>query len=110
MYDSTTEWGIKFDGTLMKLSLVHDGDRYFDGTYEIMQYTGLKDRNGKEVFEGDIVKAPTPWDSYEDRVNIVKYEDGRWNYSYSLDAYTDVPERDWEVLGNIYENPELLEH
>lgn len=79
---------------------------------DLMQYTGLKDKNGVEVYEGDIIR-------YNDSLNgprskmTVKFEGG----SYTLDAYREG----WcyelgsclveyvEIIGNIYENPELLE-
>ena len=79
---------------------------------ELMQSTGLKDKNGKEIFEGDIV-------DYKGREAVVK-----WHGSYASFIYRFVDglkERvsEWdplflacynfEVIGNIYENPELLE-
>ena len=78
----------------------------------LMQSTGLKDKNGKEIFEGDIV-------DYKGRKAVVK-----WHGSYASFIYRFVDElkernSEWhplflaylkcEVIGNIYENPELLE-
>jgi hypothetical protein len=80
--------------------------------YELMQSTGLKDKNGKEIFEGDIV-------DYKGRKAVVK-----WHGSYASFIYRFVDElnervSEWhplflayyhfEIVGNIYENPELLE-
>lgn len=69
----------------------------------VMASTGLKDKNGKEIFEGDVLKH---WDE----IIIVEYENdfAGFNICYKLNRYTLIPEN-IEVIGNIYENPELLE-
>ena len=66
---------------------------------EIMQYTGLKDKNGKEIYEGDVV---TGLYSSLDEPVLIEYEDGYWSWDYY-----DVPEY-FEIIGNMHENPELL--
>lgn len=89
------------------LSLLDDDGH---GTIVLMQYTGLKDKNGKEIYEGDIVKV---FDRYENRqfTGCVIYEDG----TYFIDVMSeDERECVWcdyetEITGNIFENPELLE-
>lgn len=71
---------------------------------KIMQYTGLKDKNGKEIYEGDLVKY------FSDSIAIVKYIEGSFvivakRYTDSMfSMYGEI-----EVIGNIYENKDLLE-
>ena len=78
---------------------------------QLMQYTGLKDKNGKEIYEGDVIRlipekvdVVVEWDIRQ--VGFVMRETkniGR--YHADLGGYT----RDaFEIIGNIYENPELL--
>lgn len=76
----------------------------------LMQSTGLKDKNGKEIFEGDIVKMAK--DVYSDLTyyEIVRHRGG----AYRLESNQHGCElwlrhTNCEVIGNIYENPELLE-
>lgn len=70
---------------------------------EIMQFTGLYDKNSKEIYEGDIVKHAT-----DEGVYKVIFEDGGFYVLSSYDFQT-INEYPLEVIGNIYENPELLE-
>jgi uncharacterized phage protein (TIGR01671 family) len=88
----------------------------YQPSIKLMQYTGLKDKNGKEIYEGDIVRATYDgaighseiiWDSHKAMFmcvcNRIKERPvGGW-YAYDW-AHRSVI----EVIGNIYENPELL--
>lgn len=75
-----------------------------------MQFTGLEDKNGREVYEGDVIKVD--WGVAEPYITENKYDKPfvvEWRYySYPpFDRYLPRPE-DIEIIGNIYENPELL--
>lgn len=87
---------------------------------EIMQSTGLKDKNGKEIFEGDIINCGylfngSPFDEldeYEEEKGVVKFVNCGFNIKFKNDTnlFIDIMEscEDIEVIGNIYENKELL--
>ena len=75
--------------------------------FDVMQYTGLKDKNGKEIYEGDIIK-------HNDKVYVVKYFDEFSRYACSTNKELNKMPMCvlhfgyCEVVGNIYENPDLL--
>ena len=70
----------------------------------LMQFTGLKDRNGKEIYEGDILRSPTGY-YYVKAITVDGFHGYRFMYGPSVLTQADG---DGEVFGNIYENPELL--
>jgi len=74
-----------------------------------MQYTGLKDKNGIEIYEGDICKCHDHPTGIEDAKGEVIFNQGRyWIGTGSICSLDDYG-TDWtEVLGNKYSNPELL--
>ena len=75
----------------------------------LMQYTGLLDRNGKEIYEGDIVECD--YDDIHDPTGInYSHPNKKENIVIEFKNMNDFPEipRDCEVIGNIYENPNLL--
>lgn len=83
----------------------------YDKDLILMQYTGLKDENGTEIYEGDIVERRfmNLIDGAE-FVGVVKYYDGAFNVDNNREVYPLFHEIDEiEILGNIYENPKLLE-
>ena len=90
-------------------------DYVFAGHLAIMQSTGLKDKNGKEIFEGDILCDEGIEQENEFVYVTVSYREGMWvcdqitdelcGYGGALNEFSN----DYSIIGNIYENPELLE-
>lgn len=71
---------------------------------EIMQFTGLHDKNGKEIYEGDWVRFRTRGGN--EMIYDVKWSDFKTGFKPSRLTYNNHEEI--EVIGNIYQNPELL--
>ena len=70
----------------------------------LMQYTGLKDKNGKEIYEGDICSG------HSDGDGKIVWNDFEWVYQFEGEDIVGIWEvrSDLKIVGNIYENPELL--
>lgn len=117
---------LKDDKKMVEIEEIHFRHQlieYYDGNYagywldkgfdkiELMQYTGLKDKNGKEIYEGDIVQ----WCHHKNVIKfgeIVGYGYGFYwesliamDFCESMTGFID----EYEVIGNIYQNRELLE-
>lgn len=99
-----------FDDEVQMISDVTDFYTY--GEFELMQSTGLVDENGKEIFEGDVLKT------YDGELAKVVWnkELACWEAEFlgeivDLSEVADVKSNrsDCEIVGNIYEKPELLE-
>ena len=85
-----------------------------DRRFDLMQYTGLKDKNGVEIYEGGVVMAEHPhlYASYLGLVSItpgdglyIEYTDGHVDFGLDEIQYKKYI----GVIGNIYENPDILE-
>ena len=71
------------------------------------QYTGLTDKNGKRIFEGDIIECVVIYDigqypTFEKEIHAVCYREGCFTPFYNCERNS------FEVIGNIHDNPELL--
>lgn len=79
-----------------------------DTDLELMQFTGLHDKNGKPIYEGDVVDGAY----YNERKKFVVEWSDKYAEYYELSSYAESEDgwdpKEMEVIGNIYENPELL--
>jgi uncharacterized phage protein (TIGR01671 family) len=109
---------VEFKQLLRQISDRNDnsigGDAIRRHDLDWMQFTGLHDRDGKEIYEGDVVQVEN--NIYSQKTFAVVWSGDRWSFEDDVDFDNGDQYRgdeiEWdrtEVIGNIYEHPELLE-
>lgn len=106
---------LKFEKKFKKVKMIDfieekiwTGANWYDfDDIELIEYTGLKDRNAVKIFEGDIVNTDEAWKP----IFMVEWdkEMGKWRMANDFSYKSLWFVHNYEVIGNIYENPELLE-
>ena len=87
-----------------------DGNEYRIYPDTICQYTGLRDKNDIKIFDGDIVKANRTIPTLDDTIFTVIYAHGCYFIRHANSVSSLYPyNEELEVIGNVYDNPELLE-
>lgn len=103
-------------------NLINNSFNWYRRNYELMQYTGLKDKNGTEIYEGDIVTYSVKgFKKINKTVMTFNEEHGAYLFGIyegvkmpcgkktRMNKYTRKSVNNVGVIGNIYQNPELLE-
>ena len=112
----------KVDGKIVPTEEVNNwriGGSVQSQLFEVMQYTGLKDKNGTEIYDGDYIRYSTRTINgsiFTHVCRVFQHESGTWriegyhedNHSYETKGTVYAAHLICEVIGNIYENPELL--
>lgn len=106
---------ITFDGRIVSYAIGFPDKlkTYEEKDYEMLLYTGLKDKNGREIFEGDIIKS----ENHIPKTYIVEFIEGGFcgthpnikDFPIDINHFYDSTGCMIEVIGNKFENPELME-
>ncbi|MCP3462944.1 YopX family protein [Bradyrhizobium sp. CCGUVB23] len=102
-------WGCLTNESSKSLIVIDENDHYPEPV-TLMQFTGLRDKNGREIYEGDVIEKKQGDKRFR---YDVRFSNGSFGIefpppSYLWRAFCDLPRDNYEVIGNIYENPELL--
>lgn len=106
VYDVQNTYDFGVDG--VDIMENHFGNLLSNGDYAVMQYTGLKDKNGVGVYEGDIYRFPPAVGQTEDIIEVAEDLQTFFENKGYRESELDWDYSELEVIGNIYENPELL--
>lgn len=108
-------FGFQKSFTLLQIIVFFNQEKYFidssTHSFTLLQCTGLKDKNGKLVFEGDILKIPKEYHFKNMQKVVIAWKDGCFGFEGKgfSEFRTDTEIELFEIIGNQFLNPELVE-